>query len=30
MKITKLRLYPVGTRRETLSVSPHIIVTLTT
>ena len=30
MKITKLQLYPVGTRRETLSISPHIIVTLTT
>ena len=30
MKITKLTLYPVGTRRETLSVSPHIIVTMAT
>ena len=30
MKITELKLYPVGTRRETLSVSPHIIVTLAT
>ncbi|MCZ6634205.1 MAG: muconate cycloisomerase [bacterium] len=30
MKITDVTLYPVGTRRETLSVSPHIIVTLAT
>ena len=30
MKITKIELYPVGTRRETLSLSPHIIITMTT
>ena len=30
MKITEVKLYPVGTRRETLSVSPHIIITLAT
>ena len=30
MKITELKLYPIGTRRETLAVTPHIIVTLTT
>lgn len=30
MKITNVKLYPVGTRRETAAVTPHIIVTLTT
>lgn len=30
MKITELKLYPVGTRRETGAVSPHIIVTMAT
>ena len=30
MKITDLKLYPVGTRRQTGSVSPHIIVQLFT
>ena len=30
MKISEIKLYPVGTRRETLTLSPHIIVTLAT
>ncbi len=30
MKITEIKLYPVGTRRETGAVSPHIIVTMAT
>ncbi len=30
MKITKIELFPVGTRRETLSLSPHIIITMAT
>lgn len=30
MKITNVKLYPVGTRRETGGISPHMIVTLGT
>ncbi len=30
MKITDVKLYPVGTRRETGGISPHIIVTMAT
>jgi muconate cycloisomerase len=30
MKVTEVKLYPVGTRRETLTYTPHIIVTLAT
>ena len=30
MKITDVKLYPVGTRRETGGISPHIIVTVAT